>query len=61
MCRLAAIAPIRPLPWEPPYAVGVWPYKAKKKKKKRERERETIGVDSKVIFRRILKLIITIF
>ena len=22
-CRLAAAAPIRPLAWEPPYAVGV--------------------------------------
>jgi len=22
-CRLAAVAPIRPLAWEPPYAVGV--------------------------------------
>ena len=32
-CRLAAIAPIRPLAWELPYAVGV-AQKSKKKKKK---------------------------
>ena len=41
--RLAATAPIRPLAWEPPYAVGAVPEKTKKKKKKkREREREII-------------------
>ena len=33
-CRLAAVALIRPLAWEPPYAVGA----ALKKKNKRERE-----------------------
>ena len=32
--RPAAKAPIRPLPWEPPYAAGVALEKAKKKKKK---------------------------
>ena len=31
--RLAAIPPIRRLAWEPPYAAGVAPEKAKKKKK----------------------------
>ena len=31
-CRLAAIALIRPLAWEPPYAAGVGPGKVKKKK-----------------------------
>ena len=31
-CRPAAIALIRPLAWEPPYAIG-----AKKEKKKKER------------------------
>ena len=30
--RLAAIAPIRPLAWEPPYAAGVALEKTKKKK-----------------------------
>ena len=35
----AATAPIRPLAWEPPYAVGYGPGKRQKKKKKRERER----------------------
>jgi len=29
-CRLAAVAPIQPLAWEPPYAVGV-ALKSKKK------------------------------
>ena len=32
--RLAAVAPIGPLAWEPPYAVGVALKKKKKKKKK---------------------------
>ena len=32
--RLAAVAPIRPLAWEPPYAVGVALKKTKDKKKK---------------------------
>ena len=31
-CRLAAIAPIRTLAWEPPYAAGAALEKAKKKK-----------------------------
>ena len=35
LCRLAAIAPIRPLAWEPRYAVAV-----ALKRQKRERERE---------------------
>ena len=33
-CRLAAVAPVRPLVWEPAYAVSVAP-KSKKRKKKR--------------------------
>ena len=32
-CRPAAIAPIRPLGWEPPYAVGAALKKDKEKKK----------------------------
>ena len=31
-CRLAAVAPIGPLAWEPPYAVGVALKKERKKK-----------------------------
>ena len=31
--RLAAIAPIRPLAWEPPYAVGIALEKTKRQKK----------------------------
>ena len=34
-CRPAAAAPIRPLAWEPPYAVGAAPQKTKDKKRKR--------------------------
>ena len=32
-CRLAATAPIRPLAWEPPYAVGAVQEKAKRQKR----------------------------
>ena len=35
-CCLAAIAPIQPLAWEPPYATSAAPKKKKKKKKKKE-------------------------
>ena len=34
-CGLAATAPIQPLAWEPPYAVGVAQENGKKKKKKK--------------------------
>ena len=34
-CRLAAVAPIRPLAWEPPYAAGAALKRQKKKKKKK--------------------------
>ena len=44
--RLAAIALIRPLAWEPPYAVGV----ALKKDKKKKREREKKNCDSEFCF-----------
>ena len=37
---LAAAAPIRPLAWEPPDAVGAALERQKKKKKKKKRERE---------------------
>ena len=39
-CRLVAIAPIRPLAWETPYAVGAAQEIAKKKKKKKKTEYE---------------------
>ena len=39
-CRPAAIAPIPPLAWEPPYAVGV-AIKRKKKKERKERPART--------------------
>ena len=37
-CRLAAIAPVGPLSWEPPYAAGVALEKDQKKKKKKKSE-----------------------
>ena len=36
-CRPAAIALIRSLAWEPPYAKGVAPEKRQKKKKKKKK------------------------
>ena len=38
-CRLAAVAPIRPLTWEPPYAMGI----ALKKKKKEFDDKEVFS------------------
>ena len=35
-CRLAAVALIRPLAWEPPYATGAALKRQKQKKKKKE-------------------------
>ena len=35
-CRLAATAPIQPLAWEPPYAVGAAQEMAKSQKKKKK-------------------------
>ena len=35
-CRLAPVAPIGPLAWEPPYAVGAALKKKRQKKKKKE-------------------------
>ena len=39
-CRLAAAAPIRPLAWEPPYAMAAAQEKAKSQKKKKKKERK---------------------
>jgi len=35
-CRTAAVAPIRPLAWKPPYASRAAPEKTKKDKKKKK-------------------------
>ena len=45
-CRLAATAPIRPLAWKPPYAMGVALKRQKDQKKKRKKkgEAETLPV-----------------
>ena len=42
--RLAAVAPIRPLVWEPPYALG-GALKSQKKEKKRKEKRKEIFVE----------------
>ena len=39
-CRLAAIARIRPLAWEPPYAMGAAQEKAKRQKKKPKKQKQ---------------------
>ena len=41
-CRPAAVAPIRPLAWEPPYAMGVALKMTKGKKEKRKRKKKII-------------------
>ena len=41
-CRLAAMAPIRPLAWEPPYTMGVASEKRQKKKKKKKESKLTV-------------------
>ena len=51
--RLAAMVPMQPLAWEPPYAADVALKKTKKKKKKkRERERE---IKNKIRNKKIMK------
>ena len=37
-CRLTAVAPIRPLAWEPPYAVSAALKKKKRKQKKKKEQ-----------------------
>ena len=39
-CRPVATAPIRPLAWEPPYAVGVALENTKRQKKKKKKKKE---------------------
>ena len=39
-CRPVAVAPIRPLAWEPPYAAEAAQEKAKRPKKKKKKESE---------------------
>ena len=41
--RPTAVALIRPLAWEPPYAVGVALKSKKKKKKKKKREKAELS------------------
>ena len=37
-CRLSAIAPFRPLAWEPPYAAGAAQEMGKRQKDKKEKK-----------------------
>ena len=50
--RLLATAPIRPLPWEPPYAAGAPQEKAKKKKKRKKKKTVSLAgsVSSSLLF-----------
>ena len=43
-CRPAAIAPIRLLAWEPPYAVGSGPRKDKKTKRQQQQQQQKKGL-----------------
>ena len=43
-CRLAAIAPIQPLAWEPPYAMGAAQEMAKRQKKPQKTKNEKIAI-----------------
>ena len=44
-CRPVATAPIRPLAWEPPYAMGSSPRKDKKTKRKKKKVYPNAGLD----------------
>ena len=41
--RLAAVAPVRPLAWKPPYAMSAALKRPKKKKKRKERKEVLSG------------------
>jgi len=47
-CRPVATAPIQPLAWEPPYAVGAALEKAKKKKKKKKKKKRKENITTLV-------------
>ena len=44
VCKLAAVAPIQPLAWEPPCAAGTALKSKKKKKEKEKKEKKTIAL-----------------
>ena len=44
-CRLVATAPIRPQPWEPPYALGAALEKVKRRKKKKKKKKKEKKLD----------------
>ena len=45
-CRLVAVAPIKPLAWELPYATGAALKKWQKDQKKRKKKKEDLKVDA---------------
>ena len=47
-CRPAAVAPIRPLACEPPYALGVALKRQKEKKRKKKRSVESLLVGKSI-------------
>ena len=51
-CRLAAVAPIRPLAWEPPYTVGAAQNKQTNKQKKPANSKRYVhfSVHSSIIY-----------
>ena len=40
VCKSAAVAPVRPLAWEPPQATGMAPHTKKKKKENGEKKKK---------------------
>ena len=55
-CRLAAAAPILPLAWEPPYAVGRALKKTKDKNKIKQQQQKTTKWMKEKVKREILKI-----
>ena len=49
-CRPVATAPIGPLAWEPPYAVGVAQEIAKRQKKENETEKTFLFMFTEIIY-----------
>ena len=47
--RLASTAPIRPLAWKPPYALGVAQEMAKRRKKERKKEKGTLKITPRLL------------
>ena len=55
-CRLAATAPIRPLVWEPPYALSAVLKRQKRPKKKKKISWEKVNDSSTLLYQNYLLL-----